>query len=77
MDENQRFNLKGEPFDDLNEVAIPCGLIAKSIFTDKFWIYNDTDRKQGIKMDEESIAWESDHNMFNNINSRLPEGKSF
>ena len=55
----QRKNLKGEDFTDLDAPAIPCGLIAKSIFTDRFEL-----RKKGeitpITIDEAGIAWASD-----------------
>lgn len=34
--EFQRFNLNGVALTDLEAPAIPCGLIAKSYFTDKF-----------------------------------------
>ena len=39
--------------------AIPCGLIAKSLFNDHFELWNvDENKKQEI--DESDIAWESD-----------------
>lgn len=48
-------------------VAIPCGLIAKSIFTDTFLISsqpwtgtNTTSAGSNITIDDSNIAWKSD-----------------
>lgn len=37
--------------------AIPCGLVAKSVFTDKYALYLDTEE---IKINQTGISWESD-----------------
>jgi len=43
------------------DIAIPCGLIAKSLFTDKYKIYKDeNDADSEIKINSENIAWNSD-----------------
>ena len=48
-------------------VAIPCGLIAKSVFTDTFMIStqpwtgtNTTSAGSNITIDDSNIAWKSD-----------------
>lgn len=47
--------------------AIPCGLIAKSVFNDKFELFT-VDGNKKVEIDSSKIAWESDQkNMFNNI----------
>ena len=46
----------------LKEAAFPCGLVAKSFFTDKFTDFRskgDTTSKQ-FEINEKGIAWESD-----------------
>lgn len=40
------------------DVAIPCGLIAKSFFTDKYKLVNEAGTDQTI--DSSDIAWKSD-----------------
>ena len=40
-----------------SDPAIPCGLIAKSIFNDTFSIFNSG---QAITIDQTNIAWPSD-----------------
>jgi len=49
-----------------DDIAIPCGLIAKSLFTDKYEIYkgskaitNVSDREI-IPINSDNIAWKSD-----------------
>ena len=41
--EFQRFNLKSEPLTDLEAPAVPCGLIAKSFFTDTYSLKKKSD----------------------------------
>ena len=46
-----------------NDVAIPCGLIAKSFFNDKFhdWkVFNDFGESSPLNVDETNIAWKAD-----------------
>jgi len=47
--------LNGNTFTNLEDVAIPCGLIAKSLFNDKFKMT----KKDGtpVTIDEKNIAW--------------------
>lgn len=47
---------------ELTDQAIPCGLIAKSIFTDKFNLMEDVDGGQNepIQITRTNIAWSSD-----------------
>jgi hypothetical protein len=47
---------------DPNAVAYPCGLVAKSVFTDTFNISTADDPfvLQPIKIDSSNIAWKSD-----------------
>lgn len=44
------------------DVAIPCGLIAKSMFNDTFALYSEESLAENTKIniDEKNIAWESD-----------------
>lgn len=51
---------------DLDAPANPCGLVAKSYFTDKFTLYQQ-DGKTKVPMSETGIAWQSDiDNKFKN-----------
>jgi len=45
-----------------DNVASPCGLIAKSYFNDKYELYNNKnfDNKYRIPIDEKGIAWPED-----------------
>jgi len=61
--------VSGISFDTIpDEAAIPCGLIAKSLFNDTYevWANNKTGDKTAlnvnITIDDSSIAWESDVN---------------
>jgi hypothetical protein len=48
-----------------DDLAIPCGLIAKSFFKDTFELYDDKDRR--IEIDESNIAWKADKELkYNN-----------
>lgn len=51
---------------DLKEVAIPCGLIAKSYFNDSFseWRVNGKE----LEVNEKDIAWAKDKELFKNYN---------
>ena len=40
--------------------AIPCGLVAKSIFTDRYSVLQTLPASKPIIIDETNIAWESD-----------------
>ena len=50
-------NLEGGPLEP-NEVAVPCGLIAKSFFRDSFILKDENGIT--INIDEKDIAWEAD-----------------
>lgn len=61
-----------EPYEELNptDTAYPCGLIAKSIFTDTFVMYSEdpdtvTDASV-VEFDTSNIAWKSDRKKFKN-----------
>ena len=61
-DMNQHISITGKPLapDDL---AIPCGLIAKSYFNDNFtnWIYNNSFNEEvPFSPNEKDIAWKAD-----------------
>ena len=56
--------------------AIPCGLVAKSFFNDRYSLKLLSGEK--IDINEKGIAWESDKEYkFANINKNLPEGKTY
>lgn len=38
--QHQQFNLNGKPLKE-NDPAIPCGLVAKSVFNDTFQLFNE------------------------------------
>lgn len=60
---------------EATDPAIPCGLVAKSVFTDT---YNLTFGGSKIAIDETGIAWESDiEYKFKNIEINLPTGKEW
>jgi hypothetical protein len=50
-------NLKGETLDPKG-VAWPCGLVAKSLFTDKYELYDPSGKN--ITINDIGIAWDSD-----------------
>jgi len=41
-----------------NTVANPCGLIAKSLFNDTYWLYQNDGPL--VTIDASNIAWKSD-----------------
>ena len=73
---NQQKNLNGKDLDgDLP--AIPCGLVAKSIFNDTYELYREVEGGSDEKIDisSDNIAWTSDITYkFKNI-LKVPEGK--
>lgn len=72
LSEHQKYSVNGDRMND-DWPAIPCGLIAKSVFNDEFVLWNvDEDKEQ--KIDSSDIAWESDVNyLFKNIkDSEIP-----
>ena len=50
-----------------DELAIPCGIMAKTFFNDDFknWIIND---EEELNINEKNIAWEKDKELFKNTN---------
>jgi hypothetical protein len=57
---------------DPNEVAVPCGLIAKSFFNDTYQLKNE--KGEQITIDESNIAWEADKKLkYKNVKD--PNGK--
>jgi hypothetical protein len=61
-----------------SEPAIPCGLVAKSVFNDTFWFYNVSNGNSvNITIDDTNIAWESDvEYKFANVDE-CPDGSSW
>ena len=53
-----------------NEVAIPCGLMAKHYFNDNFkkWTITNSNPKREIKVNTKNISRKSDRNKFRNQN---------
>lgn len=43
-----------------NSIAYPCGLIAKSVFTDYYNISTSSEFNSQIYINESNIAWKSD-----------------
>jgi len=61
-DMNQNISISGKPLLP-NDLAIPCGLIAKSYFNDNFtnWIYiNSFNEEVPFNPNEKDIAWKAD-----------------
>lgn len=59
-DMGKTVSVDGSPLNK-DDIAIPCGLIAKSLFTDKYKIFKDeNDADSEIKINSENIAWNSD-----------------
>lgn len=51
-----------------DNIAVPCGLVAKSYFNDTFKIFNNEDLSKEIKINDDNIAWTSDiESKFHNI----------
>ena len=43
-----------------NDIAYPCGLIAKSVFTDSYVLSTTSDMNTLVDIDSSDIAWKSD-----------------
>lgn len=43
-----------------DDIAVPCGLIAKSMFNDTYAFYSDADLTTPIDINQNGIAWKSD-----------------
>lgn len=56
--DGSRTSVSGKDLDE-NAAAFPCGLVAKSVFTDKFTSFTDSEGKS-YEFDDSDIAWESD-----------------
>jgi hypothetical protein len=53
---------------DANAPAIPCGLVAKSFFNDKYALKLNTN--EVVDLDENNIAWESEKARYKNIQTK-------
>ena len=60
---------------DPNAVAIPCGLIAKSVFTDSYTLTTSTTPVKQIDINSDNIAWKSDVS-YKFKNSPCPSGQT-
>ena len=68
-------NLNGEPL-NLDDVAVPCGLIAKSFFRDSFTLKDENGIT--INIDEKDIAWEADKKIkFKNLPDNIKNQKQW
>ena len=57
---NKKTSMTNEELKD-DDLAIPCGLIAKSFFNDKYELYkNSISNDNKIDIDEKNIAWQAD-----------------
>ena len=57
---NKKTSMTNEELKD-DDLAIPCGLIAKSFFNDKYELYkNSISNDNKITIDEKDIAWQAD-----------------
>jgi len=61
MKEEEGSNKRITPLDN-KAAAIPCGLVAKSIFNDTFQLYKEEEdgSKKYVTIIEKGIAWSSD-----------------
>ena len=58
-------NFEQYKFSNLTEAAVPCGLIARSVFNDTFKLMKVTEKDGNkvyteVKMNQKNIAWKSD-----------------
>lgn len=60
---------------DPEAVAIPCGLMAKSFFIDKFSLYDENETI--IPIDEKNISYPEDKKIFKNIEGSLADIPDF
>ena len=57
---NKKISMNGKELKQ-DDLAIPCGLIAKSFFNDKYELYkNSISNDNKIDIDEKNIAWQAD-----------------
>ena len=59
---NKNVSFEGKPLDP-DDVAVPCGLIAKSYFNDNFWNWtykNEFQEYKPFEPNEKNIAWKAD-----------------
>lgn len=72
LNEHQKYSVNGNKMND-DWPAIPCGLIAKSMFNDDFTLWNVDEAKEQ-QIDSTDIAWDSDVKyLFHNIkDSEIP-----
>lgn len=57
---NKKTSMTNEELKD-DDLAIPCGLIAKSFFNDEYALYkNSISKDNKITIDEKDIAWQAD-----------------
>ncbi len=65
-------------FLDVGAPAIPCGLVAKSMFNDTYELWTAESTPTNVTIDDSNIAWESDKKYkFKNIDTDLPTGESY
>ena len=62
LKKHQQKDVNGVDFreEQLKDAAFPCGLVAKSFFTDTFTELKKIDDDEEFEINEEGIAWESD-----------------
>ena len=49
-----------------NELAIPCGIMAKAFFNDNFKTWKINEEEKEIEINEKNIAWNMDKELFKN-----------
>jgi len=55
---HQRTSVNNQPLNE-NNPAIPCGLVAKSLFNDTFEIWKDN-QDENITINDKNISWATD-----------------
>ena len=64
--EDNRGSADGQTSLKSNELAIPCGIMAKTYFNDTFKNWKINEEKEEITINEKNIAWEMDKKLFKN-----------
>ena len=68
-------NLNEHKLED-GDTAIPCGLVARSFFNDRYTLTFGENKKE-IKINETGIAWESDKDYKFKNTKEVPAGKDY